>query len=68
MIMASANTIFEQVANSVAAMSRDEVKDQILHFEGNFKLDFPEDYLDKLPEERLRHILLAAKLHHCQPN
>ncbi len=66
--MASINSIYEQLANSVAALSRDEVKDQILQFEGNFNLDFPEEYLDKLPEERLRHILLAARLHHCRSN
>ena len=28
-----------------------------------FELDFTEDFLNALPIERLRHIVLAAKLH-----
>lgn len=44
----------------VAAMSKREVKTQLLHFPGRLKLDFTEDYLDEQTVERLRHILLAA--------
>ncbi|MBN1764461.1 MAG: hypothetical protein JW860_04325 [Sedimentisphaerales bacterium] len=60
--MTTINTDYERMACIVAQMSRDEVKQEILHFKGTFKLDFPEDYLEQLSVERLRHILLAAKL------
>jgi hypothetical protein len=51
---------FEQTATSIAALDRDELKRRIRNFKGRFKLDFTEDYLDKLNVDRLRHILLAA--------
>ena len=60
MTLMNSNT--ERIACLIAGMNRGEVKKEILHFQGNFKLDFPEHYLDKMPVERLRHILLAAKL------
>jgi hypothetical protein len=52
--------LFEQTATSIAALDRDELKRRIRNFKGRFKLDFTEDYLDKLNIDRLRHILLAA--------
>jgi hypothetical protein len=51
---------FERTATSIAALDRDELKRRIRNFKGRFKLDFTEDYLDKLNVDRLRHILLAA--------
>jgi hypothetical protein len=51
---------FEQTATSIAALDRDELKRRIRNFKGRFKLDFTEDYLDRLNVDRLRHILLAA--------
>ncbi|MGD0078597.1 MAG: hypothetical protein ABR969_10960 [Sedimentisphaerales bacterium] len=51
---------FEQTATSIAALDRAELKKRIRNFKGRFKLDFTEDYLDKLNVDRLRHILLAA--------
>jgi len=33
---------------------------RIRNFRGRFKLDFTEDYLNKISVDRLRHILLAA--------
>jgi len=50
----------EQTATSIAALERDELKRRIRTFKGRFKLDFTEDYLNKLSVDRLRHILLAA--------
>ncbi len=52
----------ELLASSIAEMKLDQVKREILHFDGRFKLDFTEDYLNKQPVERLRHILLAARM------
>lgn len=66
--MASTIVLVEQVADSIAEMSRDRVKDEILHFQGRFKLDFTEGYLESLPLEKLRHILLAAKVRQLRLN
>lgn len=51
---------FERTATSIAALGRSELKRKIKNFRGKFKLDFTEDYLDRLSVDRLRHILLAA--------
>ncbi len=57
--MSSAKYVERQVT-SIAALGRDELKRRIRNFRGRFKLDFTEDYLNKISVERLRHILLAA--------
>ena len=57
--MSSAQYVERQVT-SVAALGRDELKRRIRNFRGRFKLDFTEDYLNKMSVDRLRHILLAA--------
>ena len=57
--MSSAQYVERQVT-SVAALGRDELKKRIRNFRGRFKLDFTEDYLNKISVDRLRHILLAA--------
>ncbi|GAI23373.1 unnamed protein product [marine sediment metagenome] len=51
---------FEQAATSIAALDRGELEKQIKNFKGRFKLDFSDDYLNKMTVERLRHVLLAA--------
>ncbi len=51
-----------QIAVDIATMSKEDVKGELLQFNGRFNLDFTESYLNKLSGERLRHILLAAKL------
>ena len=51
---------FEQTATTLAQMGRNELKKQIRGFKGRFKMDFTEDYLNKLSIDRLRHVLLAA--------
>ena len=50
----------EHTATSIAALGRSELKRRIRHFKGRFKLDFTDDYLNRLSVDRLRHILLAA--------
>lgn len=50
----------EQTATSIAALGRVELKRRIRNFKGRFKLDFTDDYLNRLSVDRLRHILLAA--------
>ena len=57
--MSSAQYVERQVT-SVAALGRDELTRRIRNFRGRFKLDFTEDYLNKISVDRLRHILLAA--------
>ena len=51
---------FEQTATSIASLNRSELKKRIKNFRGRFKLDFTEDYLNRLSIDRLRHVLLAA--------
>jgi hypothetical protein len=53
---------FEQVANSIAGLGRDELTSRIKNFHGRFKLDFSGPYLAGLTVDRLRHILLAAEM------
>ena len=55
-------TYFEREATSIAALGRNELTRRIRNFRGRFKLDFTEDYLNKLSVDRLRHILLAASI------
>ncbi|MCK4291933.1 MAG: hypothetical protein KAY65_01950 [Planctomycetes bacterium] len=58
----ASRTYFEQTATAIAALERNEIKKRIRSFRGRFKLDFTEDYLNKLSIDRLRHILLAAQI------
>lgn len=51
---------FEQTATSIASLGKDELKKRIRNFQGRFRLDFTDNYLDNLGIDRLRHILLAA--------
>lgn len=51
---------FEKTATSIASLGRTDLKRKIKKFRGRFRLDFTEDYLNKLSVDRLRHILLAA--------
>jgi hypothetical protein len=55
-----ARNSLDRIATSIATLGKDEVKSRIKHFKGRFRLDFSEEYLDKLSVDRLRHILLAA--------
>ena len=50
----------ERHVNSISALGREELKRRIRNFHGRFKLDFTDDYLNRISVERLRHILLAA--------
>jgi hypothetical protein len=58
-IMVSRNSV-DDLATSIASLGKEEVKQRIRTFKGRFRLDFTEDYLEKLSVDRLRHILLAA--------
>ena len=51
---------FEQAAQSIAKLNRQQVTHRIKHFKSRFKLDFTDEYLNKLSVDRLKHILLAA--------
>ena len=50
----------ERQVNSISALGRKELKKRIKNFPGRFKMDFTDDYLNRISVERLRHILLAA--------
>ena len=57
-----ATAYFDREATTIAALGRNELKRRIKNFHGRFKLDFTEDYLNRLSVDRLRHILLAASI------
>ena len=57
----------DRIASGIAGMNRKDVQQAIMRFDGRFKVDFTEEYLESLSLERLRHILLAAKLQQ-EPN
>jgi len=51
---------FEQIVDSITKIGREEVTRRIMNYRGSFKMDFSNDYLNKLPVDRLKHIYLAA--------
>lgn len=51
---------FEQICSYIMTLNKTELKERLLHFEGPVLLDFTPEYLQALPIDRLRHILLAA--------
>jgi len=53
---------FERTTVAIASLDRNDLKKRIKSFHGRFRLDFSDEYLNKLSVERLRHILLAAVL------
>lgn len=57
----------EEIAAKLATMHRHELIEMLRTTRPGFELDFTEDYLTHLPEERLRHIVLAACLHCRRP-
>ena len=54
------NENLERLAVSISMLGRGEVENKIKNFQGTFKLDFSEEYLQNLTVDRLRHILFAA--------
>lgn len=51
---------FEQACSYIMTFNKSELIERLLHFEGPLNLDFTDEYLQTLPCDRLRHILLAA--------
>jgi len=52
----------EKTAASIALMDRGELTKKIKNFQGRVRLDFTEEYLQNASIDRLRHILLAARI------
>jgi len=52
----------EKLAAKLAGMSKPQLKCQLLSLKTGFPLDFTEEFLDSLNSDKLRHILLAARL------
>jgi hypothetical protein len=53
---------------SVCVLPRDRLVHELLHFNGSLRLDFTEEFLSHLSDEKLRHLLLAAYIHgHPRP-
>jgi len=52
----------EQDITTIACMKRKELKNKIRRFQGRFRMDFTESYLNSATEDHLRHILFAARV------
>ncbi len=59
----------DSVLTAIAGMDRQELIQQLRSFDGDFPLDFTDEYLAGMDTDRLRHILMAAflqqKSHAC---
>ena len=53
---------FEELTARIASLGKAEVMYRLLHFKGRPRLDFTESYLASLNVDKLRHILVAARL------
>lgn len=53
----------DRLTAELAALDRDHIKPQILNFHSRTRLDFTEEFLDRLSTEQLRQLLLAAMLY-----
>lgn len=51
---------FEKIAAVIAKFGKLDIIRRIRRFNGSFKLDFTDEYLNSLSVEKLRHILMAA--------
>ncbi len=52
----------EELIRLVSALDRDLLVTNIQTFRANFPVDFTPEFLNELPEDRLRHIFLALCL------
>ncbi len=53
-------TQIDELAAEIALYDRAGLIHRILHFSSRTSLDFTNTYLDELPTDRLRHILMCA--------
>jgi hypothetical protein len=53
----------DEIVRHVQGMAKPEVLEELGQLALNFPMDFTSDFLAQCSEERLRHILLAARLH-----
>ena len=58
-----ASEALEKLVGEVQAMGRDAVVDALRRMTARFPMDFSADFLADCSEERLKHILLAARLY-----
>jgi hypothetical protein len=49
--------------SEIASLSREEIIERLLHFQGQCHLDFTPEYLALKSDDQLRHILVAACKH-----
>lgn len=47
----------------IASMNRNELVEFLSHLNCSFTMDFSQDFLESLTEDKLRHIVMAASLH-----
>ncbi len=56
-------TEHEAVVSAIRALDRHRLVHELLNFKGALRLDFTEEFLNRLSDEKLRHILLAAHMY-----
>ena len=57
----------DKLITSLAAMNRTELKALLESLRTRFPLDFTEEFLAEIPDDKLRHVTLAACLHADDP-
>lgn len=58
----------EQLADRIVSLDRLSLIQMLRHMRCGFAMDFPDDYLNAVSIDRLRHIVLAASLHDRDKN
>lgn len=53
-------TTIDALITAIGAMDRRALIDALLSMESRFPMDFSASWLDQWPDEKLRHVLLAA--------
>lgn len=53
----------QRIFKEIQLLSRHQVVQEILGFQGGVRMDFTEEFLDRQTLDQLKHILLAVRLH-----
>ena len=61
--MDSRSQRIEQTICKIATMGKVELVEMLNNMQCDFKFDFSQEFLDSLPLDKLRHIVMAASLH-----
>lgn len=57
------STDCDETVAAIRELTRERLVEELMQFKGAIQLDFTEEFLSRLSDEKLRHVLLAAYLH-----